>query len=98
MRSDIDAAHNMLEQLSSLLRMSLEREGSQLITLRDELEFVELYLAMQGRRYAGRVKQSVRVDPELYDALIPSVLFAAHHRKCIPAWVIEAGGGRHTRC
>ncbi|WP_348262897.1 histidine kinase [Telmatobacter sp. DSM 110680] len=74
MRSDIEAADNMLEQLSCLLRMSLERGDSQLITLREELEFVELYLAMQGHRYSGRVKQSVHVDPQLYDSLIPSML------------------------
>jgi len=74
MRSDIEAADTMLEQLSCLLRMSLERGESQLITLREELEFVELYLAMQGRRYTGRVKQSLCVDPELYDSLIPSML------------------------
>jgi hypothetical protein len=74
MRSDIEAADDMLEQLSCLLRMSLERGDSQLITLREEMEFVELYLAMQARRYSGRVKQSVRVDPELYDSLIPSML------------------------
>jgi two-component system LytT family sensor kinase len=74
MRSDIEAADTMLEQLSCLLRMSLERGESQLITLREEIEFVELYLAMQGHRYCGRVKQSVRVDPELYDSLIPSML------------------------
>ena len=74
MRTDIEAADNMLEQLSCLLRMSLERRDSQLITLREELEFVELYLAMQGRRYSGRVRQSIRIEPELYDSLIPSML------------------------
>lgn len=74
MRSDIDAADSMLEQLSCLLRMSLERGDTQLVTLREELEFVELYLAMQGCRYSGRVTQSVHVDPELYDSLIPSML------------------------
>ena len=74
MRSDVESADMMLEQLSCLLRMSLDRGESQLISVRDELEFIELYLAMQGRRYAGRVKQTVRFDPELYDALIPSML------------------------
>lgn len=74
MRSDVDSADNMLEQLSCLMRMSLERGDSQLITLREEMEFIEVYLAMQGRRYAGRVRQSVRMDPELYDALVPSML------------------------
>jgi len=74
MRSDIDAADSTLEQLSCLLRMSLERGDTQLITLLEDPEFVELYLAMQACRYAGRVTQSVRVDPELYDSLIPSML------------------------
>jgi two-component system, LytTR family, sensor kinase len=74
MRSDVDAADTMLEQLSCLLRLSLERGDSQLISLREELDFIELYLGMQGQRYAGRVTQSVHFDPELYDALIPSML------------------------
>lgn len=74
MRFDIDAADTMLEQLSCLMRMSLERGEAQLVTLRDELDFVEIYLSMQKRRYAGRVTQSIRIDPDLYDALVPSML------------------------
>lgn len=74
MRSDIEAADTMLEQLSCLLRLSLERGESQLVSLREELDFIELYLGMQGQRYAGRVTQSVSCDPELYDALVPSML------------------------
>ena len=74
MRSDIDAADTMLEQLSSLMRITLERGDAQLITIRDEMEFIETYLALQGRRYAGRVEQTVSVEPELYDALVPSML------------------------
>lgn len=74
MRSDVESADMMLEQLSCLLRMSLERGESQLISVREELDFIELYLAMQARRYAGRVTHSVQFDPELYDALIPSML------------------------
>jgi two-component system LytT family sensor kinase len=74
MRIDIDAADTMLEQLSCLMRMSLERGEAPLISLREEADFVELYLAMQGRRYAGRVEQAVWFDPELYDALVPAML------------------------
>ncbi|MGO9437504.1 MAG: sensor histidine kinase [Terracidiphilus sp.] len=73
MRFDIEAADIMLEQLSSLLRITLERGDVQLIPLRDEIEFIEVYLAMQGRRYAGRIQQSVTVDPELHDALVPAM-------------------------
>ena len=74
MRNDVEAADTMLEQLSCLLRLSLERGESQLISLHEELDFIELYLGMQGQRYAGRLTQSVRFDPDLYDALVPSML------------------------
>ena len=74
MRSDLEAADSMLEQLSCLLRITLERGEAQLIPLRDEMEFIELYLAMQAQRYAGRVEQTLHVDPELYDALVPAML------------------------
>ena len=74
MRMDIEAADTMLEQLSCLLRITLQRGDAKLISLRDEMEFIETYLAMQGQRYAGRVVQTVSVEPELYDALVPAML------------------------
>ncbi len=74
MQTDIAAADKMLEQLSSLLRITLERGDVQLIPLSDEMEFVEMYLAMQDRRFAGRVRQEVYVEPDLYDALVPAML------------------------
>jgi two-component system, LytTR family, sensor kinase len=74
MRSDIEAADNLLEHLSSLLRMTLERRDVQLISLHDEIEFTETYLAMQDRRYAGRVTRTLSVDPKLHDALVPAMI------------------------
>jgi len=74
MRSDIDAADSMLEQMSSLLRMTLERRDAQLISLHDEIEFIETYLAMQDRRYTGRIVRTLSVDPELHDALVPAMI------------------------
>ena len=74
MRTDINAADEMLEQLSSLLRISLERRSVQMISLRDEIDFLEVYLSMQDRRYADRVTRRISVDPELHDALIPAMM------------------------
>lgn len=74
MRIDVDAADSMLEQLSSLLRITLERGDVQLIALRREVEFIEIYLAMQERRYSGRVRQRLSVDSELHDALVPALI------------------------
>jgi two-component system, LytTR family, sensor kinase len=74
MRIDVDAADEMLEQLSSLLRISLERGSVQMISVRDEIDFVEVYLSMQDRRYGDRVRRSISVDPELHDAFIPAMV------------------------
>jgi two-component system LytT family sensor kinase len=74
MRNDVAGADTMLEQLSSLLRITLERGEIQLIPLSDEMEFVEMYLAIQHQRYAGRVSEQVRVEPELHDALVPAMI------------------------
>jgi two-component system LytT family sensor kinase len=74
MQTDILAADKMLEQLCSLLRITLERGEVQLIPLSDEMEFVEMYLAMQDRRFTGRVRQEICVEPDLYDALVPAML------------------------
>jgi len=74
MQTDIAAADKMLEQLSGLLRITLERGDVQLIPLSDEMEFIEMYLAMQDRRFTGRVMQELSVEPDLHDALIPAML------------------------
>jgi LytS/YehU family sensor histidine kinase len=74
MRTDVAAADLMLEQLSRLLRISLHRGDAQFIPLSDEMEFIEMYLAMQDRRFAGRVRQETNVDPHLHDAVVPTMI------------------------
>jgi hypothetical protein len=74
MHSDVEAADLMLEQLSRLLRITLQRGEAQFIPLSDEMEFIEMYLAMQDRRFAGRVRQEMKVDPRLHDALVPTMI------------------------
>jgi len=73
-RTDPVTADIMLEQLASLLRITLERGDVQLIPLSDEIEFIELYLLMQEKRFAGRIRQALSVDPSLHDALVPAMI------------------------
>jgi two-component system, LytTR family, sensor kinase len=74
MRSDVEAADNMLEQLSSLLRITLEGGDSQLVPLHDEMDFIEVYLALQEQRYGDRVQKALNIDPSVHDALVPSMI------------------------
>jgi two-component system LytT family sensor kinase len=74
MYSDVRAADRMMEQLCSLLRVSLERGPKQLICLQEEMEFIEMYLSLQNIRSAGQVRQNIAIDPRLYDALVPTMI------------------------
>lgn len=74
MYTDVQAADRMLEQLCSLLRVSLERGEKQLTCLQEETEFIGMYLSLQDIRSAGQVRQRISIDPHLYDALVPTMI------------------------
>ena len=74
MRSDVEAADVMLERMSWMLRMSLERGDAKLIPLTEEVEFIQLYLAIQKMRFQGTVHHYVAIDPDVLDALVPTMI------------------------
>jgi two-component system, LytTR family, sensor kinase len=74
MRSDPDGADEMLERLSSLLRITLAKGQAQRIPLQEEMEVVQLYVSIQQLHFGDRVSHSVEVQPEAWDALVPSMI------------------------
>ena len=71
---DPPAADRMLTDLSGLLRLSLRNPGTQEVPLRDELSFLELYLAIMRVRFGDRLVIDVHVPDQLLDALVPSLV------------------------
>jgi len=74
MRSDTEAADQVLEQLSSMLRITLDRGEQQLIPLTEEVDFIQLYLSIQKTRFHGTVHHYVAIEPEVLDALVPTMI------------------------
>lgn len=74
MRSDIEAADLMLERMSSMLRMTLDRGDAKLIPLTDEVEFIQLYLSIQKMRFQTIVHHYVAIEPEVLDAEVPAMI------------------------
>jgi hypothetical protein len=74
MHSDVDAADRMLEQMSSMLRMTLDRGDAKLIPLTDEIEFTQMYISIQQMRFTGKVHSYVAIEPEVLDALVPTMI------------------------
>src|ERR1044072_1611424 len=68
------AAVDMLAGLSDLLRYTLENAGKQEVPLREEMEFLELYLDIQQMRFSDRLKVEMHVEPEALNALVPNLI------------------------
>ena len=74
MHEDVAAADRMVSRLSDLLRTMLETIGVHEVPLRQELEFLKNYVAIEQARFPDRLALVVNVEPELLDVLVPNML------------------------
>jgi two-component system, LytTR family, sensor kinase len=74
MRSDPDGADEMLERLSSLLRITLAKGQAQKVPLQEEMDVIQLYVSIQQLRFGDRVRHKIDVAPEAWDALVPTMI------------------------
>ncbi len=63
-----DAAKKMTDNLTDLLRASMTKAQKQIICMKDELETVKAYLAIQKVRMGDRLEYNFSIDQELEDA------------------------------
>ncbi|HKQ99242.1 MAG TPA: histidine kinase [Pyrinomonadaceae bacterium] len=68
------AAVSMIAGLSDLLRHTLENAGRQEVPLREELDFLELYLDIQQMRFPDRLKVYMEIAPETLNARVPNLI------------------------
>ena len=68
------AAVNMLVGLSDLLRHTLEHSSRHEIELREELNFIKLYLKIQETRFSDRLHIEFDIDPATTKALVPNLI------------------------
>jgi two-component system, LytTR family, sensor kinase len=67
-------AEQMLGHLGDLLRGVLEDVNAQEVSLRRELEYLQLYLSIEQVRFADRLCVEVSVDPATQDASVPQLI------------------------
>ena len=67
-------AVRVLAGLGELLRHVLYGPGTHEVPLRDELAFVERYLAIERVRFGDRLRVTVDVEPAAMDAAVPNLL------------------------
>ena len=72
--ADPNRAARLLEQLTSVLRATLNRTRAPDTTLGDELELVRAYLEIQAQRMDGRLQHKVSATPEIEGLRLPPLL------------------------
>jgi signal transduction histidine kinase len=74
MHRDTEAADAMLERLGDLLRLTLDRVGTQHVSLKDELDFLRKYLEIEKTRFGERLQVHIEVDLATLDAAVPNLV------------------------
>jgi signal transduction histidine kinase len=69
-----EKTRNMIAQLSDLFRYQLQASQSELVPLREELEFVKKYLDLEKARFDERLQIDIDVPENLLDEKIPPML------------------------
>jgi ligand-binding sensor domain-containing protein len=64
-RNEPDAASAYLSKFSRLIRLVLDNSRSELVSLRDELEALRLYIELEAMRFVGRFAYSLDISPAL---------------------------------
>lgn len=93
MYEDAAAADSMIRKLGELLRRSLGRSGSPEIRLREELEFVQHYLDIEGIRFGERLRVTFDVEPGTMDALVPALILQPVAENAVQHAIAPRKGG-----
>lgn len=89
---DAAGADQMLARLSALLRRTLQRGNGHEVTLREELELLDLYLQIVETRFADRLTLVREIPPELGEAQVPHFILQPLVENALEHGIARRGG------
>ena len=72
--TDRQTAQTMLFTLAELLRTVLKHGTADLVSVREELDFLKAYLYLEQLRLGKRLEVRWRISPQVHDAFIPQLM------------------------
>ena len=69
-----EKAHDMVIQLADFLRYSIRKNADQLVKLQQEIEAIELFLAIEKIRFGDRLKVEVLCDEVSKSKMLPALI------------------------
>jgi sensor histidine kinase YesM len=73
--SDPDTADQMITRLGRLLRLSLDHAGHQVVPLRQEIDFLRMYVEIEQVRFQDRLQIVWDLAPDTLEAAVPTLLW-----------------------
>ncbi|TMI70076.1 MAG: GHKL domain-containing protein [Bacteroidetes bacterium] len=67
-------ARKMVQQLSDFLRGTLKKEETQWVILKEELQYLQLYLEIEKVRFGNRLATAVQTNDEVQEMKMPALL------------------------
>jgi len=71
--TDQQLAGSFLKQMSKIYRYILKNRDSEVVTLKEEADFVQVYIDLQKTRFKNGLQVNVNIDEENYHRKIPPV-------------------------
>lgn len=94
---DTPTANAMVQGLSAFLRHSLDSDPMQRVSLRQELEALQLYLGIERTRFGERLRVETEIAPDCFGALVPSLILQPLIENAIKYAVAPRIEGGHLR-
>ena len=94
---DPRAADRMVARLGDLLRLALDNQGVEEVSLQEELEFTQKYLEIEQTRFHDRLTVEFDVDPSSLDARLPNLLLQPLIENAIKHGISAKPGAGHIR-
>jgi len=71
---DPQKANSMIARLGDFLRLTLENSNQQLVSLKEEAEFVRCYLEIEQVRFGDRLTVAFELEPQTLSAQVPHLI------------------------
>jgi len=96
MHADVKNASAYLHKFSTLIRKTLQSSTASMITLREEILLLELYLDLEKLRLGERMDYTIELSPELEpgDQMIPSMIVQPYVENAVKHGVSPLQGVR----
>jgi len=71
---DPPKANSMIAQLGDFLRLTLENSNQQLVSLKEETEFLRCYLEIEQVRFGDRLTVALELEPQTLSVQVPHLI------------------------